>query len=171
MQRVLVIGICGAGKSTFSRALAAKTGLPLVHLDTEFWRPGWEMTPREEWCAKVAELVARERWIIDGSYGSSLDLRLPRADTVVWFDYPRLICLWRASRRVLTTYGRVRPDLAPGCPEQFDLEFLRYIWDFNAKSRPQIVTALRHHYPREGSLAVVRRDRDATRLLAEARAS
>ena len=67
MQRVLVIGISGAGKSTFSRALAARTGLPLIHLDTEFWQPDWKITPREEWRAKVAELITREAWIMDGS--------------------------------------------------------------------------------------------------------
>jgi adenylate kinase family enzyme len=83
MRRVLVIGISGAGKSTFSQALATKTGLPLIHLDKEFWRPGWVQTPRQEWRARVSELAARERWIMDGNYDSSLDLRLPRADTVL----------------------------------------------------------------------------------------
>jgi adenylate kinase family enzyme len=130
MQRVLVIGISGAGKSTFTRKLAARTGLPVIHLDTEFWQPGWKITPREQWRPKVAKLVEREAWIMDGSFGASLDLRLPRADTVVWFDYPRHVCLRRAIWRVLTSYGRVRPDLAPECPEKFDLEFLRYIWGF-----------------------------------------
>jgi adenylate kinase family enzyme len=166
MRRVLVIGISGAGKSTFSRALAAKTGLPLIHLDREFWQPGWKITLREPWRAKVAELAARDAWIMDGNYGASLDLRLPRADTVIWFDYPRLRCLRGIAWRILTTYGRVRPDLAPGCPEQLDWEFLRYVWDFNAKSRPTIVTALRQSYPREASLLTFRRDRDVKRFLA-----
>src|SRR6202521_6363060 len=166
MQRVLVIGISGAGKSTFSRALAPKTGLPLIHLDREFWQPGWKITPRETWRAKVADLVARDAWIMDGSFGASLDLRLPRADTVIWFDYPRVRCLRRVAWRVLTTYGRVRPDLAPGCPEQLDWEFLRYVWDFNANSRPTIVTALQQSYPREASLITFHRDRDAKRFLA-----
>lgn len=86
MHRVLVIGISGAGKSTFSRALANATGLPLIHLDKEFWQPGWVQTPRLNWRAKVTELAAGERWIMDGNYDSSLDLRLPRADTALWFD-------------------------------------------------------------------------------------
>ena len=91
-------------------------------------------------------------------------LRLPRADTVVWFDYPRHVCLRRAIWRVLTSYGRVRPDLAPGCPEKFDAEFLRYIWDFNAKSRPQIVSMLAEH-GRHLQPVVFRRDRDVARFL------
>lgn len=165
MQRVLVIGISGAGKSTFARKLAQRTGLPLIHLDREFWHPGWTITPRDEWRARVAELARREAWIMDGSYGASLDIRLPRADAVVWFDYPRLRCLRRVAWRIATTYGRVRPDLAPGCPEQIDWEFLRYVWDFNAKSRPQIVRALDQH-GRHLAPVVVRRDGDAAQFLA-----
>ena len=165
MQRVLVIGISGAGKSTFSRQLAQRTSLPLVHLDKEFWQPGWKETPREQWRAKVADLITREAWIMDGGFGASLDLRLPRADTVLWFDYPRLICLARALKRVATSYGRVREDLAPGCPERIDLEFLRYIWDFNDKSRPQIVAMLAEH-GRHLEPIVFRRDGDARRFLA-----
>ena len=164
MQRVLVIGISGAGKSTFSRALAARTGLPLIHLDTEFWQPGWKITPRQEWRAKVAQLVERESWIMDGNYGSSLDLRLPRADTVLWFDYPRHVCLRRVFWRIATTYGRVREDLAPGCPEQLDPEFLRFVWDFNTKSRPQIVAMLAEHGQHVQPI-VFRRDRDVARFL------
>lgn len=164
MQRVLVIGISGAGKSTFSRALATKTGLPLIHLDKEFWQPGWVQTPRQEWRERVAELAAGERWIMDGNYDSSLDLRLPRADTVLWFDYPMLRCLRRAMWRAVTTYGRVRPDMAEGCAERIDLEFLRYIWAFNAKQRPRVVAALAR-FGGHVTPVVFRRDGEAARFL------
>jgi len=164
MGRVLVIGISGAGKSTFSRALAARTGLPVIHLDTEFWQPGWKTTPTPDSCPKVAELVTRDAWIMDGNFAGTLDLRLPRADTVVWFDYPRLVCLRRTLWRVVSYYNRNRPDLPEGCPEGFDLEFLRYIWSFKAKERPKIVAALgesgRHIDP-----VVFRRDGEVTQLL------
>ena len=164
MQRVLVIGISGAGKSTFSRALATETGLPLIHLDKEFWRPGWVQTPRQEWRARVSELAAGERWIMDGNYDSSLDLRLPRADTVLWFDYPMLRSLRRAMWRAATSYGRVRSDMAEGCPERIDLEFLRYIWTFNAKERPRVIASLAkfgaHVHP-----VVFRRDGEAAHFL------
>lgn len=145
MQRVMIIGISSAGKSTFARALASRTGLPVVHLDREFWQPGWVMSKREEFWPKVSAFAAAEQWIMDGNYGSSLHLRLPRADTVLWFDYPRLKCLRRAIWRSVSSYGRVRDDMAAGCPEQFDLEFARYIWRFNDLERHGVARALREH--------------------------
>ena len=164
-QRVLVIGISGAGKSTFGRTLAGRTGLPLVHLDKEYWRPGWRETPRAEWRARVASLVAGEHWVMEGNYAGTLDLRLARADTLFWFDYPTLKCLLRMLKRIVSSYGQVRPDLAEGCPERFDWEFLEYVWRFNRAERPKIVAALagsgRHLEP-----VVFRRDADVTRFLA-----
>lgn len=168
MQRVLVIGISGAGKSTFARRLALRTGLPLIHLDREFWNPGWKETPLPEWRARVAELAARDTWIMDGGYAATLDQRLPRADTVVWFDYPRARCLRRVAWRIATTYGRVRPDMGEGCPEQFDLEFVRFVWRYHAATRPRIEEALALHLPRDARLVVVKRDDDAERFLAGA---
>lgn len=164
MQRVLVIGISGAGKSTFSRALADRTGLPLVHLDKAFWQPGWVETRRPQWRENVVELAAAARWIIDGNYASSLDLRLPRADAVIWFDYPRLVCLARALRRVAASYGRVRADMGAGCPERIDLDFLRYIWRFNDRQRPRIIAALAQ-FGAHLDPVVFRRDADVARYL------
>jgi adenylate kinase family enzyme len=164
MRRVLIIGIPGAGKTTFSRALARKTGLPLVHLDKEYWQPGWTKTPRAQWRARVEALVSGDRWIIDGNYAGSLALRLPRADTVLWFDYPRLRCLRRVLWRKLASYGRVRNDMGEGCPERLDLDFLHYVWRFNVKVRPSIMAALAE--PGEHVSAIVfRRDGEARQFL------
>ena len=165
MQRVLIIGISGAGKSTFARALAERTKLPLIHLDREFWQPGWVVTKRDVWRPKVAALADAERWIMDGNFGATLDLRLPRADTVVWFDYPRLRCLWRAGRRIAGSFGRVRPDMAPDCPERLDLDFVRYIWGFNTLERHGIVRALREH-GQHLTPVIIRHDSDARAFLA-----
>ncbi len=164
MQRILIIGMSGAGKSTFARALAVRTGLPLIHLDRQFWRPGWTVTPRPEWRQRVTELVAAERWIIEGNYGGTLDLRLPRADTVLWFDYPRWIAYPRIAKRVVIGYGRVRPDMAPGCPEQLDWEFLRWIWAFPRIERPAISVALAR-YGAHLAPVIFRRDDDWARFL------
>jgi adenylate kinase family enzyme len=130
MQRVLVIGSPGAGKSTLSHALAVRTGLPLHHLDKLFWLPGWVERDREEGGAELAGVLAGERWIIDGNYGSTLPMRLARADTVVWLDYSTWLCLGRVLKRWWQFRGRARPDMTEGCPENLNLEFLLYVLNF-----------------------------------------
>jgi adenylate kinase family enzyme len=98
-RRVVVTGMAGAGKSTFSRALSAKTGLPVIHLDVHFWKPGWVEPPEDEWREKQRGLLAGDEWIVDGNYHATLDLRLERADTVVFLDTPWWICARRAFVR------------------------------------------------------------------------
>lgn len=138
MKRVLVIGSPGAGKSTFARALADRTGLPLIHLDQEYHLPGWQDRPEAEWRDKLDDLLARDRWIIDGNYSSSMDRRLARADTAILLDYPAWLCLWRVMKRVTMLNGKVRPDAAPGCPERLDLAFLWYVAMFRFAKTPAL---------------------------------
>lgn len=130
-----MIGSPGAGKSTFARALAERTGLPLSHLDAEYWLPGWTAPAPNQWRSKLAQLTSGERWVIDGNYGGSLDMRLKRADTVIYLDFPTLLCLWRALSRMVILRGQVRDDTAPGCPERIDLPFLAYIASFRSRKR------------------------------------
>jgi adenylate kinase family enzyme len=112
MQRVLVIGCSGTGKSTFARALAGLTGLPVVHIDHLFWQANWIQVPREIYLVRLDQSVAGERWIIDGINTSTLDRRVPRADTIVWLQRSRIVCCWRIIRRVVGSYGQVRPGLS-----------------------------------------------------------
>jgi adenylate kinase family enzyme len=98
-RRVLVTGMAGAGKSTFSRSLAAKTGLPVIHLDLHFWKSGWVAPSELEWREKQSGLLAGDAWIADGNYHETLDLRLERADTVVFLDTPWWVCAGRAFLR------------------------------------------------------------------------
>lgn len=130
MQRILVIGSPGAGKSTLAHALATRTGLPLYHMDKIHWLPGWVERDRAEGLAEVRQVLAQDRWIIDGNYGSSLPIRIERADTVIWLDYPTWRCLGRALKRWWTYRGQARPDMTEGCPERLDLEFFHYILMF-----------------------------------------
>src|SRR5947209_9630130 len=127
MRRVLVIGSGGAGKSTFARRLGKLLDLQVIHLDVNYWKPGWVETPKDEWRRKVEELAKGDAWIIDGNYSGTLDMRLAACDTVVFLDLPRTVCIRRVLKRVLTYRDGTRPDMAEGCTEKFDFEFLRWI--------------------------------------------
>ena len=142
MRRVIVIGSGGAGKSTLARRIAARTGLPLVHLDTLYWRPGWQAMPHDEWDATIRELVAHDAWVIDGNYGRTLSARIAACDTIVFLDVPRRVSLWRIVRRRLQYVGRARPDIAPGCPEQLTWEFIWWVWTYPARRRAEILLKL-----------------------------
>lgn len=142
MKRILVIGSCGAGKSTFSRRLGRALGLEVIHLDQHYWKPNWVESEKPEWRERVARLIERDSWIIDGNYSGTLELRMERCDTVVFLDIPRHVCLWRVLKRVLTYREGKRPDMAEGCPERFDLAFLWWVWTFPKRSRSKIISRL-----------------------------
>jgi adenylate kinase family enzyme len=110
-RRVIVTGLAGSGKSTLSIALAAKTGLPLIHLDLEFWKPGWTAPSDDEWRERQRAVLAGDAWIADGNYHETLDLRLERADTVLFLDMP----WWRCSARALLRGFKMWGELPEGC--------------------------------------------------------
>jgi adenylate kinase family enzyme len=114
-RRVIVTGLAGSGKSTFARSLASKTGLRLIHLDLYFWKPGWVAPSEGEWREKQSDLLAGDDgWIADGNYHETLDLRLERADTIVFLDTPWPVCAGRALLRGLRKPVGEMPD---GCAD------------------------------------------------------
>jgi len=143
MKRILVIGNSGSGKSTMAMELGRLLDLPVIHLDRVFWKPGWVESSKEEFDASVRALAKRPRWVMDGNYTRTLPLRLKRADTVIFFDLGRWTCLFRIYKRVIGDYGKVRQDMAPGCPEKLpDWEFLKFIWTFPSVIRPCLTQAI-----------------------------
>ena len=149
MERVMIIGCGGSGKSTLACLLGEKTGLPVVHLDKLFWKHGWVESSREEIDEKITSAMAEERWILDGNYNRTLPMRLERCDTVIWLDYSRWVCLWGVFKRVVTSFGRVRPDMPEGCPERVDWDFLVWIWNFNRNKRERYNALLAAHTDKE----------------------
>ena len=137
MERILIIGCGGAGKSTLARQLGEKLNLPVVHLDKLFWKPGWVESAKEEIDAKIMEELCKPQWIMDGNYNRTLPRRLEYCDTVIYLDFSRFACLMGVAKRILTTYGTVRPDMGEGCPERIDFAFLKWIWNFNADRREE----------------------------------
>lgn len=135
MKRVIVIGSGGAGKSTLAREIGSILDLPVIHLDREHWRPNWTEPPKDEWRRRVVELVSGDRWVIDGNFGGTMDIRMAACDTVVFLDFPRLTCTYRVIKRRLTYHNRSRPDMGEGCNEKLDLEFLSWVWNFSKRSK------------------------------------
>jgi len=156
MDKILIIGCGGAGKSTLARQLGEKTGIPVVHLDKLYWHPGWVESSKEEIDAKIMAEMEKPRWIMDGNYNRTIPMRLQYCDTVIYLDYSRLTCLFGVVKRVIGSYGKVRPDMGEGCPERFDWSFIQWIWGFNQKNREKYYRLLKEA---EGVKAVILRNR------------
>lgn len=145
----MIIGCGGAGKSTLARQLGAKLRLPVIHLDQEFWQPNWEEPEKTEWAKTVAALVDQPTWIIDGNYGGTMDIRLQKADTVIFMDRTRWLCLFRVLKRWWQNKGQTRPDMALGCHERITFEFLQYVFFYNVTRRPGILQKLAQLSPKQ----------------------
>ena len=164
MRRVVILGCSGSGKSTLARRLGDRLGLPAVHLDALYFLPGWKIRPKEEFLANVAKAIQGDGWICEGGYSETYRMRFPRADTVIWLERPRWLYLTRVILRIVQTFGRTRADMAPGCPERFDLEFLRYVWNWQKKTRPKLEAGLAQYCP-DTPLTVLSSDREVREFL------
>jgi adenylate kinase family enzyme len=142
MDRILVLGSSGSGKTTLADRMGKTLDIDVIHLDSHYWQADWTETPSEPWERKLEELLRRDRWVMDGNYVSSLDLRIERADTVVFIDLNRAVCLWRCVRRYIKHRGGNRPELAPGCNEKIDWAFFKWIWNYPRDVKPRIEALL-----------------------------
>lgn len=142
MQRVLVIGSGGAGKTRFAQALALKSGLPLIHLDALFWQPGWVEPANGQWISTIEKLIAAPRWIMDGNYGGTMATRIAACDTVIFLDMPTYVCLWRVVKRRFAHQGRARAEMPDDCHERLSWRFLGWIASYRQSKRPGILSAL-----------------------------
>lgn len=145
MERIIIIGGNGCGKTTVAKKLSQMLNLPLVHLDTLYWRDNWQNVSAEEFDELLLEELHKPQWILDGNILRTLPLRLKYCDTVIYMDFPRLSCVWGVMKRTVTHYGKSRPDMGGYCPEGFDREefaFLKTVWNFNRKNRKRIYTLL-----------------------------
>lgn len=150
MKRIAIMGCSGSGKSTLARALGARLGLPVHHLDALYWQPGWVDGDYATFTPQVQDILSRDEWIIDGGYSKAdpEELRYTHVDALILFDRPAWLCLWRVMQRVFMHHGRTRSDMGEGCPEKVDWEFLRYIWNYRRDVWPLILErAARHQTP------------------------
>ena len=135
MKRIMVIGCPGSGKSMLSKALYSKTDIPLYHLDMMYWNADKTTVEKPVFLERLSTVLEKEAWIIDGNYGSTMELRIKKCDTVIFLDYPLDICLEGISAR----RGKPRSDMPWIESDQYDEEFIEFIKNYNSQSRPQVM--------------------------------
>jgi adenylate kinase family enzyme len=142
MKRIAIVGSSGSGKSVLARRLGEILRIEVWHLDALLWKPEWVLTPREEQKQIQQQLVSKNSWIIDGNYNNTLDIRLEAADTIIFLDMPRMLCLYRVLKRRVMYHNRSRPDMQEGCKEKIDLAFLKWVWQYPKSKRPGMLEKL-----------------------------
>ena len=144
MQRIVVIGCPGSGKSTLSRELHSKTGISLYHLDMMYWNADKTTVEKSVFLGRLAAVLKKDEWIIDGNYSSTMDLRIAACDTVIFLDYPLDLCLAGIRER----RGKPRSDM-PWIETEEDAEFIEFIKSYNEKQKPKVLDLLQKYSDKE----------------------
>lgn len=137
MRKIIVIGCPGSGKSVFSRRLHNKIGIPLYHLDMMYWNADKTTVEKRIFLDRLSAVIGQEEWIIDGNYGSTMELRLAACDTVIFLDYPLEVCLDGINQRC----GKPRSDM-PWMETEVDAEFVEFVKSYGSQSRPKVMALL-----------------------------
>lgn len=160
MKKAMIIGCPGAGKSTFSRRLRDITGLPLYHLDMIWHKPDKTNISREEFDFRLSEIIKKDRWIIDGNYNRTIEMRLKGCDTVFLLDFPLEVCLEGARSRI----GKQHDDL-PWEETEFDEEFRQCIIDFPSEQLPGIYELLEKYKDKNKDIFIFKSRQEADDFL------
>ena len=143
MKKIMVIGCPGSGKSTFSRKLHNITKIPLFHLDMLYWNPNRTTVEKTIFLKRLSDIICKDEWIIDGNYGSTIELRLRACDTVIFLDYSLDICLEGVKER----RGKVRMDIPwIEAIDEEDTEFMDFIKNYNLQSKPKVIELLNKYF-------------------------
>ena len=166
-MKIAIVGNSGSGKSTLALQLHKMLHIPLFHLDQYFWKPGWQRPDRDEFAKTHHKLCDGDSWIIEGMAIRLFDYRIERADIIIFLDMPLSFCLYRIFKRSFLNFGKIFFSSAPGCPERFpDLEFLKYVWNFNTKQKPEIEKLL-YKYKNQKKIFVIKNKQQLDELIAK----
>lgn len=150
MKKIMVIGVGpGVGKSTFSRRISELTDIKVTHLDRLYWGPCWIENPYEEFVDAQEQVVQEEKWIIEGNYASTFNIRERHAETIIYLELPLWICLYRVLKRRVQYHGRTRDDMGEGCEEKMDWAFLKFILTTYRPRKKTMIKRLQR-YVKEG---------------------
>lgn len=142
LKKIAIIGCSGSGKTTLSLQLANILKLPVIHLDQYYWLPNWQERPFEEFYTIHNNLCEQDEWIMEGTYTRALYPRIFHADMIIFLNLSRYQCIKRVLKRLMLNYGKTCNSVSKNCPERFDIKFLRWVWNFNKRSRNLILQIL-----------------------------
>ncbi|WKA55203.1 topology modulation protein [Planococcus shixiaomingii] len=144
MKKIVIMGVsAGVGKSTFAVKLGKELSLPVYHLDAYYWKPGWVEAEPEEFRSVQESIVKTDKWIVEGNYTATADIRLSEADTMIYLELPLIVCVYRVLKRWLTNLGRTRADVGEDCPEKMDAAFLKFIFTTYSKRKVKMRERMR----------------------------
>lgn len=158
LRRIMIIGGPGSGKSTLARRIGERTDLPITHLDAVFWQPGWIEPDKAEFNDRVREIIAEDRWVIEGGYSGTYPERATRADLIIFLEVAMPVRLFRTIKRSIQYYGKSRPDLSEGCAEKLDPSFIHWVATWRWHSRPKSLRLIGDPAFKEKSILLRTRD-------------
>ena len=147
IKKIAIIGCGGAGKSTLSTELGNLLSLPVFHLDNIYWNPNWVPSEHDDFIKRQEDIASNNQWIMDGNYGKTMDIRLDRADTIIFLDLPSIVCLWSVIKRYFKYKNTARPDMVSGNSEHITFEFLHYVWNYRKYKQPIILKKIKNIDP------------------------
>lgn len=162
LNRVMIFGLPGSGKSTFATKLAQHLNLPIFHLDKHFYIENWIERDYQEFLDIQQHFVDQPKWVIDGNAMQSLEMRFQKADTAIYFHFPVFVCLWRILKRVFQKAWHI-PDLAEGCTKSVRFKLIKYMFQYHKRYSPKM-DALRQKYP-QVRFYIFKSDREAAAFL------
>jgi len=166
MKRIIVIGVCGAGKSTFAKKLSKILDIQLYHLDKLWFKANWVERTKKEFDADLKQIIEEETWIIDGNYNRTIPMRIEKADTIIYLDYSTSRALKGVFKRRFQYMFKQRDDVAEGCKENINWEFLKFVLNFRKDFRPKTMKLI-ENLEESKRLIIFKNDKEADLFLKE----